>query len=198
MATAHPLASFINRGAGGGNLKLDKLPRLADFVGGFGLKEGIRRFDEEVEVWRDKTERHLAQIFAEAMPLGESSLAPVAAQTSTVTTSPTAPAVSPGQVSAIAAQVTALSNSLRIHTEAQSDVHGATGNVVGTSGAQNLNSKNIGETIPGRARFSSIAWSNVVASDQVLVVPADYSLIVAGTFTVNGSIVIEGEFRIIN
>lgn len=101
------------------------------------------------------------------------------------------PSLSP-QVASLTAQVAAIVAQLAMHILA-TVAHGTTGNIVGTSDRQNLDSKTIGSTVPGYGRFvaGAIGYNQISASVTVTVTVNDF-LIMAGPVNVFGSLVVDG------
>lgn len=78
---------------------------------------------------------------------------------------------------------------------ADKSTHGVSGDVVGTTDPQSLESKSIGFTSPGYGRFKTCISSNIIYISESVVVPVDYNWVVAGLFTVYGSLTIEGTMH---
>lgn len=185
----HPLASFVAQGVGGGNLRLEKLPSLSQLMATHGLKEGARRFDEEYERWRQNVERQLRELFAKATASEPTDL-------EDVSTPATETATTPSSTDALSAAISTVQASLNSHI-GQTAAHGTASDVVGETDDQPLDGKQMGQNDPGPGRFTDLMWSNIIEAGESVTLPADCTMLAAGSFTVNGTFTINGEFRII-
>lgn len=95
------------------------------------------------------------------------------------------------QVAALTTQFTSLVGALAAHIAARI-THGTVGDIVGTTDAQDLDTKRIGFTTPGYGRFwPPVGVGNIASGQTVTIGTGDYAL-VAGPFTVYGQLIIEG------
>lgn len=96
-----------------------------------------------------------------------------------------------GGTDALSAEIDEVAGDLAAHI-ADKSTHGVVGDIVGTTDAQPLDAKTIGLLSPGHARFRSCVVSNVIYGGEIVTVPADYNWVVAGAFTVVGTLIIDG------
>lgn len=97
-------------------------------------------------------------------------------------------ALSPG---GDAADIAAVSAALAAHI-ASTTTHGTISRIVGQSDAQPLDNKTIGQTGPNYGRFAPpVGLSSILPTQVITVGPQDF-MVVAGTFSVAGTIKIEG------
>ncbi|MEO7520227.1 MAG: hypothetical protein ABIW79_00285 [Gemmatimonas sp.] len=97
------------------------------------------------------------------------------------------------QILTLTEALNALTASLGLHVNA-SAAHGVISDIVGVNDAQTLNAKRIGTVTPGYGRFNPLQGvGRIAAGDTVTVGPGDY-MVVAGPFTISGSLVIDGTF----
>lgn len=99
--------------------------------------------------------------------------------------------VVPPQIAVLTSQLQALTAALAAHI-ASTVTHGTSGDIVGTTDAQDLDSKRIGLSVPLFGRFQPSVGSGVIPAGQTAYVgPTDY-MVVAGPLTVTGQLTIAG------
>jgi hypothetical protein len=185
MPKKNPLDAFAVKGKPENDtpFRVNEFPSLAKFVNTWGLKAGVVKFDIALEEWRRDFERNMPR--------------PSVTETTTVQEAVVAAAPVSGGVAVATPsnqeQLDQLSDDFQEHIAADV-VHRKDTPVVGESDEQILEAKTIGQLSPRYGRFTHSLQRNTVLIDEILTIPADYNIVVAGPFTVGGELVVDGYF----
>lgn len=183
---ANPLDAYATKfGPRTDSIRIDRLPKLADLLKDSGkLSTTLAQWDNLMEAWRARLERQLQQ--------PQQPTATVAAPTTTTTTA-TLSDSDKALLNGTKSDVDALQKALNDHI-ASKIVHGTVSNVVGVSDEQALNAKTIGEIADRNARFNHMLQRNSIPLGEDYTIPENFNMVVAGPFTVEGTLTIEGQF----
>lgn len=96
----------------------------------------------------------------------------------------------------VSAALLVVQQTLNAHLVA-SIVHGTTSPVVGESDAQSLDRKRIGFALPGYGRFTALMSKSQISSNENVLIPLGYQMLVGNPFTVNGTLRIDGTLQAI-
>jgi prefoldin subunit 5 len=97
-------------------------------------------------------------------------------------------------LSPVVTSLASLSASVTNHIAATS-AHGVTGDIVGTSGAQSLESKTIGLTYPKPGRFNALMVKESIDAAESITVPSGTTMFVPGGLSISGRLRVEGRVR---
>lgn len=122
----------------------------------------------------------------------QTQLEALAAQIAALTTS----AGQAAQIAALTQEVTTLGNELANHIAA-AITHKTLSAIVGVSDQQALNKKTIGNVSPGPGRFQPLIVVASIPSTQSVTINAGESMVIAGEFSVSGSLIIDGSFAVV-
>lgn len=88
-------------------------------------------------------------------------------------------------------------NALLAAHAASTTTHGVTGSIVGTTDAQDLDSKRIGTSKPKEGRFMALMTKDSIDPTEDIIVPSGYTMLVFGNLSVAGRLRIEGRLRVL-
>jgi len=177
---------------GGEDVRVPELPSFSEFIGQRGLMEGMRGLDARLKEWRQILERQLRERIA-ALSAAEQTVQATVNQIVQTQAASQAVSVTPAQLAALENTLSDLQSLLTAHIAATA-AHGTASAIVGVSDEQALNAKIIGQTAPRVGIFSHVMTSNSVNAGENLVIDGGRNMIVAGPFTVNGTMMVNGYF----
>lgn len=94
------------------------------------------------------------------------------------------------------AAISSLQDLLSAHA-ASTSTHGVTGDIVGTTDPQDLDSKRIGTIKPKEGRFMALMAKDSIDPTEDIIVPSGYTMLVFGSLSVAGRLRIEGRLRVL-
>lgn len=151
-----------------------------------GIDDWWGKFCEQLQRDRSQIQGQFTTDETAAQSL-QSSLATLTQQLQTLSAHVGAPV----DTSAILAQLSALSAQLSAHIAAAT-AHGTVTDIVGEEDQQSLESKTIGGSVPGYGRFTSLVLANAIPVGQTVVIGPNDTMLVAGPFTIDGVLKVEG------
>lgn len=180
-----PLDQFARKDALQAPFRIPTMPKLANFIKSFGLKEGVVKYDESVEAWRKDLERMFP---IQDLQNIQSVITEKVTQVVSQVTTPTSPPVTGG-----GEELEDLRNAFEEHIAADV-VHRKDTPVVGESDEQILESKTIGMERPRNARFLHHTQVNKIRQTEVFVILAEENMIIAGPMAIGGELTVYGYF----
>ena len=186
---ANPLDAFVSeRVPATSDLRIPPLPKLDDLTRRMGFKEGTKEYDKAMEEWRQGVERLIRRL----QGLIQAEAVPAPAPDVPTPTPPVVPPVTPPNNGAIQAVL----DQLLAHIAA-TIVHGTESDVSGVTDEETLERKTIGVNFPRDGYFRHMLQANEVSVGEDFTVPTDKNMLVAGPFSIFGTLTVEGNFAVV-
>lgn len=100
------------------------------------------------------------------------------------------------QINQNKAEDSSLLDALNSHMQSKT-VHGISGEVVGTTDEQELDSKTIGLNEPSYGRFRALIGASAISATEKITIPTGYHMVVPGDYMIEGEMTIEGTLLVL-